>query len=180
MGQEGRLAEPLKLTMGDTWSWTRTSGDYPSGDGWALSYFFSTPVGPIRQVDATVVGGEFSVTVLATDTADTTKWLPGIYQWKARVSKGSEAYTIANGRLKVEADPSVVGASSTHAEKCLAIIETALERCLLSGDVVEYEIDGAKFKKNKTELVSLRQTYRNEVRRERGQLGISLISVSLR
>lgn len=174
------MAEPLKLTMGDTWAWTRSGGAYPASDGWALSYFFSSPGASVKQVDAVADGGDFAVSVTAADTADASKWAAGLYKWVARVTKGAESYTVGNGQLRVAADPSVVGVAYTHAEKCLAIIEAALERCLGSGDVVEYEVDGAKFKKNKTELLSLRDYYRNEVRRERGQSGIRVFPVVLR
>ena len=174
------MSEPLKLTMGDTWTWTRPGGDYPASAGWALVYFFSKPGGTVKQVTTTTTGGDFQASITATDTADTAKWTPGLYTWTARVAKGAESYTVATGKMRIVDNPLTAVATQTHAEKCLPIIEAALERCLLQGDVVEYEIEGVKFKKNKTELLTLRNAYRQEIRMERGQLGMRLIPVSLR
>lgn len=173
--------EPLKLTMGDTWTWTRPGGDYPASAGWTLTYYLSTPGGAaVKTIVAAAAGGDFLVTVTAANSASTANWAPGLYNWFARVTKGTESYTVGSGKLRIAPDPLTAIATQTHAEKCLTTIEGALEKCLTQGDVIEYEIDGVKFKKNKTELLTLRNAYREEVRRERGQLGMRVIPVCLR
>ena len=170
------MAEPLKVAAGDTWTWTRDGGDYPASAGWVLTYYFSLPGGTVKDQAATASGPDFTVTIAATTTKD---WAPGLYGWTARVAKGSEAYTVGTGRMRVQPDPSTAASTFSHAEKCLAQIEAALETCF--GDsIVEFELDGFKVKKNRSELVSLRNSYRQEVRSERGQLGVRVIPVSLR
>ena len=173
------IGEPLKVTNGDSWSWTRSGGDYPADAGWVLTYYLSTPGGTVKTIATTAQGGDFLVSLApaATDVAD---FPPGIYNWFAKVVKGAEIHTLDKGRFRVIADPATTAATQTHAETCLAIIEAALVRCLGLGDVIEYEIDGVKFKKNKPELLTLRNAYRQEVRLERGQLGMRIMPVSLR
>lgn len=175
------MAEPLKLTAGDTWSWTRPGGSYPASAGWALTYYFSIPgVAGVKTLAATASGDDFTASQTAEQTAD---WTPGLYAWTARVAKAGESHTLEQGQLRILPDPATAAAAASHAEKCLVIIESALEKCM--GDAfVEYEIDGAKFKKNRTELLSLRTFYREEVRQERstkaGKLPFNVVKVSLR
>lgn len=174
------MAEPTKLTAGDTWSWTRTGGDYPASEGWVLTYYLSLPGGTVKTLTTSSSGSDFTATVTAADSA---LYSPGLWVWTARVEKGGEAYTVETGRLRVMPNPATAAALQTHAEKCLIVIETALEKCL--GDAfVEYEIDGVRFKKNRTELLSLRTFYREEVRQERtiqaGKSPIRTIKVALR
>lgn len=172
------MAEPLKITAGDTWSWTREGGDYKASAGWTLSYFFSPQGGssaPVK-VDASALGDMFQLTVAASASKD---WTAGVYNWTARVTKAGETHTLGSGKLKVLPDPSTTATPLTHAERCLQSIEAALEKCF--GDaIVEFEMDGLKVKKNRTELLSLRNQYRLEVRRERGQLSMRAIPVVLR
>ena len=172
-------AEPLKVTNGDSWSWTRAGGDYPANAGWTLAYYLSTPGGTVKTIPTTAQGGDYLVTLLPAATT-TALFPPGLYNWIARVSNGTDTHVVATGRFRIAPDPSTAVATQTHAEKCLSTIEAALERVVALGDVIEYEIDGVKFKKNKTELLSLRNSYREEVRRERGQLGMRVIPVCLR
>lgn len=174
------MDEPVRLTLGDTWAWTRTQPDYPASAGWQLTYYFSQPGGTaVVQVVTSAQGADYAAAVPATDTADPAKWTPGLWNWTARVAKAGETHTVGTGKTRIYPDPATAITAATHAEKCLAIIESALERCLGS-DVVEYELDGVKFKKNRTELLALRNAYRQEVRQERGQLGIRIVPVSLR
>lgn len=169
------MAEPTKVIAGDTWTWTRSGGDYPASAGWALTYFMSLPDGTIQQVQASASGADFQVAVSATSSAG---WVPGLYNWTARVVNGSEAHTVDSGTMRVSPDPATVAAPASHAVRCLAQIEAALEKCF--GDaIVEFDLDGFKVKKNRTELVNLRTHYQAEVKRERGQLGMRIIPVRL-
>lgn len=175
------MSEPLTLTAGDTWSWTRPGGSYPASAGWVLTYYLSIPgTATVKTLAATAAGDDFAAGQTATESA---AWAPGLYAWTARVAKDGVSHTLGQGQLRVQPDPATTAAAASHAQKCLVIIESALEKCL--GDaVVEYEIDGAKFKKNRTELLGLRTFYREEVRQERaakaGKTTLSRINVSLR
>lgn len=170
--------EPLKVTNGDSWSWTRPGSDYPATAGWILTYYLSTPGGTMKTIATSASGGDFLVSLLPAATS-TAVFPPGLYNWSARVTNGTNAYTVGSGKFRIAPDPSTAVAAQTHAETCLGIIEAALVRVVALGDVTEYEIDGVKFKKNKTELLALRNAYRQEVRLERGQLGMRLIPVRL-
>ena len=173
------MFEPLKLTMGDTWAWTRPGGDYLPSAGWVLTYYLAMPLGTVKTIVATGTGAEFSADVTAANTADPAKWSPGLYSWTARVALAGEVHVVGIGKMRIAPNPTTYVAPATHAETCLTIIEAALVKCL--GDAnVEFELDGLRVKKNRTELLMLRNSYREEVRRERGQLGMRVIPVSLR
>lgn len=175
------MSEPLTLTAGDTWSWTRPGGSYPASAGWVLTYYFSIPgTATVKALEAAASGDDFAVSQTAAQSAD---WTAGLFAWTARVAKAGETHTLDQGQLRVLPDPATTAAAASHAQKCLVIIESALEKCL--GDaVVEYELDGVKFKKNRTELLSLRTFYREEVHQERaakaGKSGLRIIKVALR
>lgn len=170
------MAEPLKVIAGDTWTWSRSGGAYPAGDGWILTYLLSAIGGEVKTITAAPSGSDFVVLVTAADTA---VWAPGAYVWTARAMKGAEAFTVGTGRLQVMPNPATAAYAGTHAERTLAAIERALEACF--GDaVVEFDMDGLKVKKNRTELLDLRDRYRAEVKRERGGSGLRRIPVRLR
>ncbi len=170
------MAEPLKVIAGDTWTWSRPGGAYLPGDGWTLTYLLSTIGGAVKTITAAPSGTDFVVLVAAADTAS---WPAGSYVWTARAMKGTEAFTVETGRLQVMPNPATSAYAGTHAERTLAAIERALEGCF--GDaVVEFDMDGLKVKKNRTELLDLRDRYKAEVKRERGGSGLRRIPVRLR
>jgi hypothetical protein len=162
------LSEPLNVTAGDTWSWTRQESTYLPSAGYSLKYILqqlgNTPV----EITTTGSGGTFTVSVPATTTAGIAA---GSWKWTAIATKGAERYTVESGMIVVAPDPAQVTASTdtrTHAEKCLAAIRAVLAK-KMAEPIVEYEIDGVKAKHlPHGELMKLEAIYAARVRRERG------------
>lgn len=116
--------EPAQFIAGDTVKWTRSLSDYPATT-WTLTYEFR---GTVRKsVVCTASGSDFLATITAALSA---AYPPGEYRVFARVSSGSESYTVWEGSITVKPDPSA-GTSAqdrrTHARKMLDAIEAMME-----------------------------------------------------
>jgi hypothetical protein len=158
------LYEPAKATAGDTWTWTREGGDYRASAGWTLTYYFAREADAPKVITASASGDNFTTTVAAATSA---AWAPGLYKWTARVSKGSEVYTVDSGDLVVMPDPIASVDRRTLAEKCRDAIEAALRDT--AGDLtVEYELDGVKVKKDRAAALRELAAWRARVRLESG------------
>lgn len=156
---------PAILRAGDTWKWTRTLADYPAGV-WTLKYRFKNAAGGF-EVIASASGADHSITVTAAASA---AYVAGDYSWVAWVESGSEKYTVETGTATVQTDyratPSATALDDrSHARKMLAAVEAWLET--RDPAVAEYEIAGRKMKYVPlTELIRLRNRYKNEVAAE--------------
>lgn len=60
--------EPLVLTVGDTWTWTRNLPDYDSAT-WTLTYSLVPTTGTVITITATGSGNDYTVDVPAATTA---------------------------------------------------------------------------------------------------------------
>lgn len=160
--------EPASVVAGDTWTWERVLSDHPPSDGWTLGYSF---VGPSKlSVEAQAVGETYVITVAAANTA---KLLPGTYRWIGYVTKASERFTIGDGLLIVRPDLAEAAAASSHAERMVDLLETALEDLATLGSTT-IEINGRQA--DQIPMDQLRRMlgyYRSEIRRNRNprQLG---------
>lgn len=155
--------EPTTANAGDTWRWTRTLADYPASAGWALSYTLINAAAKIT-INASASGDDHAVTVSAATTAG---YAAGSYDWRARVSKAGEVYTVGEGRITVR---NAFGGSTfdarSHARKTLEAIEAVIEG-RASSATLEYSIAGRTLKHiPMADLLSLRDKYRAEVARE--------------
>jgi len=155
--------EPSSVNAGDTWRWTRSLADYPASAGWALSYTLINASAKIT-VNASASGDDHAVTVAAATTAG---YAAGTYDWRARVSKAGEVYTVGEGRLTVRnAFSAATFDARTHARKTLDAIEAVIEG-RASSAVAEYTIAGRSLKHIPVaDLLALRDKYRAEVLRE--------------
>jgi len=169
--------EPDVLRAGETWHWTRVFDQFPTGDGWTLSYNFAG-VGKLK-ITATVINNQFDILANPQDTASLP---PGRYVWDALVTIGSETHVADSGVLTVlpNLDTAATGSQQTHNERMLGYIEAELERRLLgvaaggAGAIEAYVIHGRSVTKIPTEkLAILRGQYRAAVNRERnpGRIG---------
>ena len=136
------MNEPRTVVAGDTVSWTRAAGDYPSDDGWALTYYFGSPTHTLDPVAAVADGnGGWDITVPAAVTA---QWAPDEYTWQAVAIKAAERYTVASARLVVQ--PSIEGAERfddrSEAAKRLELLDQALRDKAAGGDRASYSIGG--------------------------------------
>ena len=155
--------EPSSVNAGDTWRWTRSLADYPASAGWALSYTLINASAKIT-VNASASGDDHAVTVAAATTAG---YAAGTYDWRARVSRAGEVYTVGEGRLTVRnAFSAATFDARTHARKTLDAIEAVIEG-RASSSTAEYTIAGRSLKHIPVaDLLALRDKYRAEVLRE--------------
>lgn len=159
------MSEPKVITAGDTATWTRTEALYPASLGWVLTYYLSLGAASPKVFSSTPSGADHLITVLPAVTAT---WYPGTYHWTVRASKAGEVHTTDSGTIVIAPDPTTAVDRRTHAERCLAVIEAALEASVGSA-TVEYEFDGVKVKKDRSELVRIRDRYKAEVRAQRAK-----------
>ena len=120
------LTEPAQLLVGDTWTWQVTYSDYPAGV-WTLTYYFKKHDFSFNVV-AGAQGLDFLVGVAPATNAP---YRPGRYRWTARVTDGTNSYTIAQGETDLILDPASVGNQDfrTTAKKIVdALTELALRR----------------------------------------------------
>lgn len=160
--------EPAQVRAGDLATWKISLADYSAADGWALSYAL-VKSGTRITFNASASGADFLVAVSAATTAP---WVAGTYQFVARVTKGTEIYTVREGSIDIL--PDLASASSgydarSHARKTLDALEAWIEGRDMG--VAEYEINvGGGSRRLKTipitELLRLRDLYRREVRGE--------------
>jgi hypothetical protein len=143
--------EPSSVNAGDTWRWTRSLADYPASAGWALSY--------------TLINASAKITISA--AATTAGYAAGTYDWRARVSKAGEVYTVGEGRITVRnAYAASTFDARSHARKTLDAIEAVIEG-RASSSTAEYQIAGRQLKYIPVpDLLALRDKYRAEVKRE--------------
>lgn len=158
--------EPEELSAGDRWAWKRT--DLTSyGSGYTLTYELTLYAGaaPIT-LTATLSGSEYLIEVGQSTTAGYTS---GDYQWVALITRDSdsERVEISRGVMKVNPDPATSAADPrTTARKTLDAIEAVIEG-RASKDQESYSIAGRSLTRMSVEdLLSLRDSYRVEVRRE--------------
>jgi hypothetical protein len=155
--------EPASLTAGDTATWRKALPDYLPADGWQLVYTLLNAGGKIT-LQAGAEGESHLVNIPAATTAE---WAAGEYAWRAQVTKGPDAHTVASGTIAVQPAFSIATLDArSHARKTLANIEAYLENPTnLSSSL--YEIAGRKLQRfGISELLALRDRYRAEVARE--------------
>lgn len=127
---------PFKHVAGDTLDFGPISvPDFPSTDGWTLSYFltprFTTPTqGQITVVAVSNADGTYQLQASPTTTA---AWKAGAYGWERRVDKSGARQTLASSEdqgevlVLAKAEDRAQGYDSrSFARKRLEQLETAL------------------------------------------------------
>lgn len=160
--------EPTSARAGDLWVWRREdlSADYPASS-WTLTYRFKNAAGGFEVV-AAADGDYFEATVAA---ATSTSIAAGVYAWQARVSSGTEYYTVDTGELEVLPNlfaglAATASDQRTHARKVLEAIEAVLEGRATT-DQEEYTIGSRSLKRIPiADLLAFRDRYRMAVARE--------------
>ena len=154
--------EPSTINAGDTVKWTKTLADYPANDGWVLSYELIKASTRIT-ITASASGADHLVNVSA---ATSVNYVAGNYDWRARVTKASEVYTVGYGRITIsQSFSSAIDARSTARQALEAIEATLTGRGTAA--TAEYEIAGRRLKYTPLpDLIKLRDRYRIDVARE--------------
>lgn len=130
--------EPTSLTAGDTWEWDRSLADYPSADGWSLSYILSGA--HESAITITAAAGDGDVFEVRVPAATTVGYTAGRYNLVGFASKDLDRFPVYRGALEVLPDPTGVPIVPT-AEKMIALLEQAMMDVAESG-VVEYTVAG--------------------------------------
>ncbi len=135
--------EPKIFTKGETVQWTKTLSDYPS-TLWTLVYYFRGRTNGFN-VTCTNDGTDF-----VAEIPDITDNNAGVYQWQAKVSKGSQNYIVGSGTCEILEDLSAIDIAGTYDGRLQSEIDLAAVKEILSGkaskDVQEYAIGNRQLK----------------------------------
>lgn len=95
--------EPTTLRAGDTWTWKKSLGDYPAGQGWSLRYVFAN-ADQRFQIDSAADGDDHLIAEAAADTEDR---IAGSYRWACLAINGAQRFTIGEGPVEIK--PNLAG-----------------------------------------------------------------------
>lgn len=155
---------PTEIRAGDTVRFTQAPADYPTGEGWTLTYTLS---GASKLAVAGVVAaGLYDFTLTA---ANTQGLVPGTYRWVLRAELSGAKYTVATGELAVL--PSVAdaaaGALVSADERELALLNAEIE-ARAGDDTTELTIGDRQLKREPLpELLAWRDGLRAKIARRR-------------
>ncbi len=160
---------PKMITSGDTVSWDVTVPDYLS-TAWTLTYYFAhaaeTPIPVVAEGNA-----DGTYTLKMTPAVSSRFLVAADYHYTARVSDGTDTYTVARGTVGVKPNPTLPHDTRSHWEIGLAAVKAVLEN-RLSDPAVDYEIDGLKVRNiPHADLLKLYALYSAAVRRGKGKPG---------
>jgi hypothetical protein len=157
---------PKKFGAGETVRFLRTFDPYMPPD-WTYKLNLNGALSTLHNKQAQAEGTSFIVTLTATDTA---ALAPGLYRYDERVSNaGGEVYRVGEGVLEVMLDLSsaAAGATQSHAERMLALIEAQIEG-RLPDDLQSYQIAGRAIVKIPiADLLQMRGKYAAMVQRKK-------------
>ena len=111
------------LFAGDSSDWTTTLSDYPASSSWVAVCVFQKPGKEPLRIEATASGADHAFRLESEQSATLE---PGRWTWAMRVSKDTTTKTVAIGETVVRPNPEAVAVDS-HAEKCLKLLEAAIE-----------------------------------------------------
>lgn len=156
---------PPSLSAGDTLDLTFDLINYPADAGWMLTFYLVSTTRQIR-IDSFAVGTAHRVQVLA---GMSSAYVPDTYSWKAYAERPGERESIASGRISILPNFATATAgldTRSHARRTLDAIEATIEG-RASSDILSYQIAGRELRKIPiTELLTLRDVYRRDVRAE--------------
>lgn len=132
--------EPTQVRAGDTVKWTRSLSDYPPTT-WTLSYALRGVPG---EIDITASDNGDGTHLVSVPPATSAAWEPGIYPWSAKVTDGTDVYTVDQGTIEVLEDLSAIAGSHdgrSHAKKTLDALEAVIQKRASRSDL-SYTIAG--------------------------------------
>lgn len=169
---------PTRITAGDTASWKISLGDYPAGEGWALSYSLNRRGSGLKiLIAATASSNDHLVSVTPTTTAT---WLAGDYDAQAYVTKAPDRYLVWVGLITILPNLATLDDSAdtrTTARKTFDAIEAAILKVSLAqeagtaGGITEWSVEGMSIKRGSAEellraLIETRDRYATIVQNE--------------
>lgn len=154
---------PDEIVAGTTLDLLLTLTAIPAPD-WALSLILRGP--SAITLGSAASGAQHRIGASA---AVTHEWLPGVYDWALRASRGAEVVQIDTGILRVRPDIVSLPAGHdgrSHAARVVEAIEAVLEKRATT-DQQKYTINNRELWRTPIpELLLLRDRYRAEMRRE--------------
>jgi hypothetical protein len=160
--------EPRSFWQGDTVSWSESFDEYPSTEGWVLSYFFSR-ADDSREVIAV---GQPDGSHLVTITADESQlFLAGQYRWQARVASAPQNYTVGSAPIEVIPSLNAQVETRTSSQVTLDAISAVMEG-KASRDQSKISVGGQSLDRMTWEdLLKAHQYFSNKVKRQRVAAG---------
>lgn len=176
------VGEPLQVRAKDTWTWDIFPPDYPSSEGWTISYAvagISVLTWSSGYVAANGTGYRITIPVAATGLT------AGNYKWSCFATLSGARYTVASGVFEVLRDlaADTAGAAQTHDETMVGLLEAVLElraspTSTTNGEnfIEKYGVAAGQMQVEKLstpEIVKLLAKYRARVAQQRrGGLGV--------
>lgn len=165
MAHQVPTSEPDTITAGDLITWKISHGDYPAGDGWALSYALTSATALI-SITSSASGDDHLVSVAAATSA---AWVAGTYAIQGYVTDGSARHLVYKGDIKILPDLAAASGgldNRSHAKQMLDLVEATLV-ALAAGTMRSTSILGTTYtRKDEGALVDLRNRYRVEYQQE--------------
>ncbi|GMQ92475.1 MAG: hypothetical protein BMS9Abin11_1807 [Gammaproteobacteria bacterium] len=157
---------PESFVIGDTLKFTQYFSEFQPGDSWVLSYALVNAAKRITFTSSDNGDGSHLVNV---DEATTLLYTIGIYRYQARVTNGTDVFTVDTGTIELRTDfaTAAVGYDDrSHVKKTLDALEaTILGKA--SKDQLSYSIANRSISlMSPAELTEWRNTYRSEYRIE--------------
>lgn len=157
---------PESFVLGDTLKFKQYFSEYPPADSWVLSYALVKDGNRITFSSTDNGDGYHLVNVDETATAGYTV---GVYRYQARVSNGTDVFTVDTGTIELKTDFAIASVGyddRSHAKKTLDALEaTILGKA--SKDQLSYSIANRSISlMSPDELIRWRNEYRAEYRIE--------------
>lgn len=164
--------EPNVITKGDSATWKKALSDYPAS-AWTLTYYFRGAATLDKAASAS--GNEHLIELTPANTDTLTA---GEYAWAAKVTDGTDVFTVATGQMTVLADLADASSgyeSRPYVKRVLDAIEDLIEG-KVSADAASYSIQGRSLTRYTfDELETLRDKYKrlwnDYLKKEKRKLG---------
>lgn len=176
------LAEPATIVIGDFVQWREKSivTDYPPAS-YSLSYSIRTSENGGFKTDFTATEDADGY-LIQLSSATTEGWLPGTYQWQKEIVRTSDnaRAILKTGQFVVKSSLDSDDESRSHAQIMVSKIESILAG-KADSDVSSYSVAGRSLTRMSfSELISARDYYRAEVKKELAAAGIGGQSSTIR
>ena len=120
--EEVTINIPSELTAGETWQWSVEATEYPAPT-WSMTFYFIN-ASSVFSIAALGSGATFTVDHPATSTRAIEA---GRYQWTARVTDGTDVFSVGDGVISIAPDLVEERDTRTWARRMLDAVEAVME-----------------------------------------------------
>jgi hypothetical protein len=169
-------AMPDVLAAGTSCVIRRSYTNYPANAGWGLKLLLAGK-SVTAPIDAAPSGADHVISITDTISAPL---LPGMYQWTDRVTKGSEIYDVATGRVLISRNlaTALAGDAQSSDEKELELVQAEIKARLTGGTIEGYTVESESVSKTNLEhLYAREKTLRRRITRARKGTTLSTIKL---